>query len=186
MKKIAFVGAMVAAVAASATLPAGAAEIAFTGADASAPTDLSSPGNWDGGALPGSGDVGVVDVAAHGTSYTVSEDVQLGGLVITNGTSMPTIQSTHVLTLGAGGLTLTGTGGIYLKSPMGIACDQTWTCGTGVADIQSLHWHGHAYDYEGKGRRPPQGAALRRQDRLLVDFGMEQQRMEPADADQFL
>lgn len=31
MKKIAFVGAMVAAVAASATLPAGAAEIAFTG-----------------------------------------------------------------------------------------------------------------------------------------------------------
>ena len=108
-----------------------AAEIAFTGADASAPTDLSSPGNWDGGALPGSGDVGVVDVAAHGTSYTLAEDAQLGGLVVTNGTSMPTIQSTHVLTLGAGGLTLTGTGGIYLKAPMGIACDQTWTCGTG-------------------------------------------------------
>ena len=130
MKKTACLMVM-AAVAASATLPAGAAEIAFTGADASAPTDLSSPGNWDGGALPGSGDVGVVDVAAHGTSYTLAADAQLGGLVVTNGTSMPTIQSTHVLTLGAGGLTLTGTGGIYLKAPMGIACDQTWTCGTG-------------------------------------------------------
>ena len=108
-----------------------AAEITFTGADASAPTDLSSPGNWDGGALPGSDDVGVVDVAVHGTSYTLAQDAQLGGLVITNGTSMPTIQSTHVLTLGAGGLTLIGTGGIYLKVSMGIACDQTWTCGKG-------------------------------------------------------
>ena len=186
MKKIAFMGVMVAVVVASVTLSAGAAEITFTGGADGTGTDLAAAANWDGGALPGSDDVGVVDVAAHGTSYTVSEDVQLGGLVITNGTSMPTIQSTHVLTLGAGGLTLTGTGGIYLKSPMGIACDQTWTCGTGVADIQSLHWHGHAYDYEGKGRRPPQGAALRRQDRLLVDLGMEQQRMEPADADQFL
>lgn len=68
MRKIAFMGAVVA------TLMAGAAEIAFTGADASAPTDLSSPGNWDGGALPGSGDVGVVDVAAHGTSYTLAAD----------------------------------------------------------------------------------------------------------------
>ena len=65
MKKTACLMVM-AAVAASATLPAGAAEIAFTGADASAPTDLSSPGNWDGGALPGSGDVGVVD-ASHTT-----------------------------------------------------------------------------------------------------------------------
>ena len=108
-------GAMVAA------LASGAAEVAFTGGAGGTGTDLAAAANWDGGALPGSGDVGVVDVAAHGTSYTVSEDVQLGGLVITNGTSMPTIQSTHVLTLGAGGLTLTGTGGIYLKAPMDIA-----------------------------------------------------------------
>ena len=174
MRKIAFMGAVVA------TLMAGAAEIAFTGADASAPTDLSSPGNWDGGALPGSGDVGVVDVAAHGTSYTLAADAQLGGLVVTNGTSMPTIQSTHVLTLGAGGLTLTGTGGIYLKAPMGIACDQTWTCGTGplrtynpftgtaTLTITKAKGVGHH-------KAPRYGGKI-----------MEQQRMEPADADQFL
>ena len=52
---------------AAVALSAGAAEIAFTGADASAPTDLAAPGNWVGGALPGSGDVGVVDSIDRGS-----------------------------------------------------------------------------------------------------------------------
>ena len=43
--------ALLAAIAAVCAVQAG--EISFTGADASAPTDLSLPGNWDGGALPG-------------------------------------------------------------------------------------------------------------------------------------
>lgn len=61
MKKIAFVGAMMAVVAASALLPAGAAEIAFTGGADGTGTDLAVAANWDGGALPGSG-----DVSSHG------------------------------------------------------------------------------------------------------------------------
>ena len=52
MKKIAFMGVMVAAVAASSTLPAGAAEIAFTGGADGTGTDLAAAANWAGGALP--------------------------------------------------------------------------------------------------------------------------------------
>ena len=64
MKKIAFIGVMVAVVAASAALTAGAAEIAFTGGAGGTGTDLAAAANWDGGALPGSGDVGVVDYSS--------------------------------------------------------------------------------------------------------------------------
>ncbi len=42
---------LLAAIAAVCAVQAG--EISFTGADASAPTDLSLPGNWDGGASDG-------------------------------------------------------------------------------------------------------------------------------------
>ena len=71
MKKIAFMGVMVAVVVASVTLSAGAAEITFTGGADGTGTDLAAAANWDGGALPGSGDVGVVDYSAYAGGNTL-------------------------------------------------------------------------------------------------------------------
>ena len=138
MKKTACLMIM-AAVAASATLPAGAAEIAFTGADASAPTDLSSPGNWDGGALPGSGDVGVVDYSTYagGNTLSVSADMALAGLRITNASAAVTMTGAGTLSLGADGLAYDAAQTFTLRAPVTVTAPQSWTFAFGTFESWS-------------------------------------------------
>ena len=138
MKKTACLMIM-AAVAASATLPAVAAEIAFTGADASAPTDLSSPGNWDGGALPGSGDVGVVDYSTYagGNTLSVSTDMALAGLRITNASAAVTMTGAGTLSLGADGLAYDAAQTFTLRVPVAVTAPQFWNFALGTFESWS-------------------------------------------------
>ena len=114
-----------------------AAEITFTGADASAPTDLSSPGNWDGGALPGSDDVGMVDFSTYsgGTTFTVSSDIAMGGLRFTNATAAVTLSGEGTLSLGADGFAYDAAKTFTLRAPMAVTAAQQWTFALG--DIES-------------------------------------------------
>ena len=135
MKKIAFMGVMVAVVAASATFPAGAAEIAFTGGAGGAGTDLAAAANWAGGALPSAAGVtGVVDVATFGTSYTVSANASINGLKLANASANITIDGPGTLSLGAGGFTVDGTCGITLRAPMAVTASSTWSMGNGTVN----------------------------------------------------
>ena len=138
MKKTACLMVM-AAVAASAPLLAVAAEIAFTGADASAPTDLSSPGNWDGGALPGSGDVGVVDYSTYagGNTLSVSSDMALAGLRITNASAAVTMTGAGTLSLGADGLAYDAAQTFTLRAPVAVTAPQFWNFALGTFESWS-------------------------------------------------
>lgn len=142
-----------------------AADIAFTGGSDGSSRDLSLAANWDGGALPSaSGDMGVVDVATFGGSYTVSANATLDGLSFANASSAVAIDGTGTLSLGAGGLTVSGTGGITLRAPMAVTEASTWSLGNGpvnsyatisgtadlaVNDWSALHWR-TAPGYGGK------------------------------------
>ena len=158
------------AIAASAALAlaataATAADIAFTGGSDGSSRDLSLAANWDGGALPSaSGDMGVVDVATFGGSYTVSANATLDGLSFANASSAVAIDGTGTLSLGAGGLTVSGAGGITLRAPMAVTAASTWSLGNGtvnsyasisgtadlaVNDWSALHWR-TAPGYGGK------------------------------------
>ena len=113
-------------------LSASAADIAFTGGVDGSSRDLSLGANWDGGVLPSaSGDIGVVDVATFGTSYAVSANAALDGLKFSNVSSAVTIDGAGTLSLGAGGLTVSGTGGITLRAPMAVTAASTWSLGNG-------------------------------------------------------
>ncbi len=154
-----------AALTVAATIPAFAADIAFTGGADGASRDLALAANWDGGALPSaSGDVGVVDVSTFGGSYTVSANAALDGLQFANASSAVTIDGAGTLSLGAGGLTVSGTGGITLRAPMAVTAASTWSLGdgpvesyaaiSGTADLavdnwSALHWRS-APGYGGK------------------------------------
>ena len=151
-----------------------AADVAFTGGSDGSSRDLSLAANWDGGVLPSaSGDVGVVDVATFGTSYAVSTDAALDGLKFSNVSSAMTIDGAGTLSLGAGGLTVSGTGGITLRAPMAVTAASTWSLGNGpvnsyatisgtadlaVNDWSALHWrtapgYGGKMTLSGQGKR---------------------------------
>ena len=123
------------AVSAALALTATAADIAFTGGAGGSNRDLSLAANWNGGALPSaSGDVGVVDVATFGGSYTVSANATLDGLQFANASSAVTIDGSGTLSLGAGGLTVSGTGGVTLRAPMAVTAASTWSLGNGTVN----------------------------------------------------
>ena len=108
-------------------------EIAFTGGPSGTSTDLALADNWAGGTLPtAAGVTGVVDVATFGASYTLSGDVSLNGLAFANNASGATLEADSTLTLGAGGLTVSGAGGFVLKAPTATSAEQTWVLGTGA------------------------------------------------------
>ena len=153
-----------------------AADIAFTGGEDGAGTDLADAANWAGGALPGAEDVAVVDLsrATSGATLTCSADLALGGLVLTNLTaSTATLQSERTLTLGAQGfsvhvqgvnLAARGLRGVEFKLPLATAAAQTWTfnkmparfhstiAGTAGLTISTPRgvWHYKAPGYGGK------------------------------------
>ena len=135
MKKIAFMGVVVAVVATSAALTAGAAEIAFTGGAGGTGTDLAAAANWAGGALPSAAGVtGVVDVATFGTSYTISANASMDGLKLANASANITSDGPGTLSLGAGGFTVDGTCGITLRAPMAVTASSTWSMGNGTVN----------------------------------------------------
>lgn len=125
MKKMLFA---IAAIAAGSVLFA--AEITFTGGDSSNPTNLASAANWDGGALPGAGDVGVISSVTY-PAVVVNSDVAFSGLKIT-GTAALTIGGASTLTLGAGGILRTGAGNLALRCPMATSAAQTWNIADGA------------------------------------------------------
>lgn len=145
----------------TAFLCASAADVAFTGANG---TDLADAANWAGGVVPGEGDIGVVDVAASGTDYSVSTNCFIGGLSFVNNASTPVLTSDQTLTLGTGGITCGSTGGITFKLPLGVAGTQTWTFGKGptkfyktISGTDPLTitqakgvWHYYSPRYDGK------------------------------------
>ena len=69
------------AVALGAVLSAGAVEYSPSAANG----DLTTPGNWTGGALPGSGDAANVDGASTPLdAFTLSDDLSVGAFGVTN------------------------------------------------------------------------------------------------------
>ena len=109
-----------------------AGDVAFTGGADGSSRDLALASNWDGGLIPSaSGDVGVVDVATFGGSYTVSTGATLDGLLFSNASSAVEIDGTGTLSLGAGGLTVSGSGGVTLRAPMAVTAASTWSFGNG-------------------------------------------------------
>lgn len=114
----------------SAVLSANAADVRYTGEGAAG--DLSDAANW-GGSLPGQADIGVVDVSAHGSMFTLSQDASLGGIRFNGNVSPVTIESARTLTLGAGGLSVGSTGGVTFKLPMAVSAASVWDFGSGPA-----------------------------------------------------
>lgn len=114
-------------------------EITFTGASASAPTDLAAPGNWTGGALPGSGDVGVVDFSTYsgGTTFTVSSDIAMGGLRLTNATAAVTLSGAGTLSLGGDGLAYDAAKTFTLRAPVAVTAPQFWNFALGTFESWS-------------------------------------------------
>jgi len=109
-----------------------AEEIAFTGGPDHTGTDLALAANWTDSTLPtAAGVTGVVDVATFGSTYTLSGNVALNGLKFTNNSSGAMLESSNTLTLGAGGLTVVGTGGFVLTAPTETSAAQTWDLGGG-------------------------------------------------------
>ena len=112
-----------------------AGDVAFTGGADGSSRDLALAANWSGGALPSaSGDVGVVDVATFGGSYTVSADAAMDGLKFSNASSAVAIDGSGTLSLGAGGLTVSGSGGVTLRAPMAVTAASTWSFGNGQVE----------------------------------------------------
>lgn len=118
-----------------ATGPLRARDISFTGGTDGTGVDLAAAANWDGGTLPTADDTGVVAVREHGGGYVLSGDLALGGIRFENKTAPVSLVSEHTLTLGAAGLTLTGTGDVELRVPLATAADQTWNFGKGAAHL---------------------------------------------------
>ena len=109
-----------------------AADVAFTGGADGSSRDLALAANWDGGSLPSaSGDIGVVDVATFGGSYTVSANATLDGLKFANASANITINGSGTLSLGAGGFTVDAKVGITLRAPMAVTAASTWNFGNG-------------------------------------------------------
>lgn len=112
-----------------------AGDVAFTGGSDGSGRDLALASNWDGGVIPSaSGDVGVVNVATFGGSYTVSADAALDGLLFSNASSPVEIDGVGTLSLGAGGLTVSGSGGVALRAPMAVTAASTWSFGNGQVE----------------------------------------------------
>ena len=116
-----------------------AGDVAFTGGSDGSGRDLALASNWDGGVIPSaSGDVGVVNVATFGGSYTVSADAALDGLLFSNASSPVEIDGVGTLSLGAGGLTVSGTGGVTLRAPMAVTAASTWSLGNGPVNTNAI------------------------------------------------
>ena len=112
-----------------------AADVAFTGGADGSSRDLALAANWDGGTLPSaSGDMGVVDVATFGGSYTVSANATLDGLKFANASANITIDGSGTLSLGAGGFTVDAKVGITLRAPMAVTAASTWSFGNGLVN----------------------------------------------------
>ncbi len=128
--------------AALATLFAGAAEVAFTGA-ATTPAytgetepwrNLCTPANYEGGALPTADDILVYDFSAvsgktHAQYPYIRGDLAVKGIVIKNCSgdfSLETYRSVSVLTIGSEGISLMGVGGLAVSCRTATAADQTW------------------------------------------------------------
>ena len=105
-----------------------AANVAYTGAGA--PGDIADAANW-GGSLPGTDDVGVIDVASYGNDFVLSSDVSFGGLSFSGNSSLVTVESTHMLTVGGGGIVAGSNGGLTLKLPLAVSAASTWDFGGG-------------------------------------------------------
>ena len=118
-----------------------AAEIAFTGGEDGTGRDLSLAANWAGGGLPGSGDVGVVDVSTYGASYTVDNDADIGGLKFTTAAVTEsynlTLGGAGLLTLGAGGFELDYTNSLDIVVRIATSADQIWKFGRGEVNSYS-------------------------------------------------
>ncbi len=101
---------------------------------------LSSGSSWVGGIAPGADDVALWDGETAGSgnwTYGLGADAAWGGIRFTNAVSGLTVTNDgHTLTLGAGGLDLSGvtsSGYIsHLHLPLALAAPQTWKGGAGA------------------------------------------------------
>lgn len=136
MKKLTGWGA---AVVAALAVQVHAAEIAFTGGEGGTGADLSVAANWDGGALPGDGDTGVIDYSTFsgGGALTVGSDLSLGGLRIRNASTALTLSGAGTLSLGAAGLGVNNTTALSLKLPVVVTAASTWPFGKGALNLYS-------------------------------------------------
>ena len=133
MKKI--LNGLVAAVA----LGASAAEIAFTGADATAPNDLALATNWAGGELPGAEDVAIVSTAAN-QALTLSSALSVKGFQITP-TGSFSVTGTSPLSIGAGGIEfLNGSTSwtFTFNVPITTTAKQQWHCMAKTSDNKAV------------------------------------------------
>jgi len=123
---------LLAAVAAFALTTLHGAEVAFTGGDGGTGTDLAEAANWSGGVLPGADDVGVVDFSSYkgGNALTLSADLALGGLQLSNMAADVSITGESTLTLGAQGVVGSGKR-LTLGVPVATAAKQVWNLGKG-------------------------------------------------------
>jgi len=125
-------GALVVGAVFSLGLSAQAAEVTFTGGDTSNPTNLASAANW-GGTLPGAENVGVINLSqTPAQGYVVNGSLELSGLKITNNAGKTVrICGEGPLTLGADGVTLTGTASFIVRCPIVTTANQTWQMANG-------------------------------------------------------
>lgn len=121
---------------------ANAATVSFTGTTS---TDLASPANWEGGALPGNGDVAFVDFAGLGGASEISttEDLSFAGLVLTNMPPTLTVSGAgKTITLGAEGWrnhrAATASTNTTISVNIATACAQTWE----FLDDQNIAFNG--------------------------------------------
>lgn len=154
-----FVGAVLLVVAAAAM-----ADVTYTGADPSAPLDLSLPTNWS--AEPTPDDVATVSMSvAPGTSFVMSGDLSVKGLSFTSVASAFSLAGPGRLTVGASGITSSAGKNFTLTAPVTTTAAQTWdfttsggifTCGAKITGTENLTWKAYAItvneppDYDGK------------------------------------
>jgi len=118
----------------TAAMALNAAEIAFTGGDGGKGTDLATAANWSGGALPTANDVGTVNFSTYtgGGALTLSADLALAGLQLTNMPSSVTITGTSTLSLGAGGFVAHANKTLALDVPVATTAKQVWNFWNGA------------------------------------------------------
>jgi len=94
---------------------------------------LAEGASWEGGTVPGAGDIAVWDgetASSGGWNYGLGAGVTWGGLRVTNAVSMLTVTNDGAtLSLGLDGINLaSATNGYYcrLYAPVSVATDQVW------------------------------------------------------------
>ena len=124
------------------------ADVTYTGADPSAPLDLSLVTNWS--VAPTADDEATVPMSlAPGTAFVLSGDLSVKGLSFTSVSAAFSLAGPGRLTLGASGITSSAGKSFTLTAPVTTTAAQSWnfqtsagifTCGTKISGTADLAW----------------------------------------------